>query len=779
MLLVPPGGGEATDQGAAPEAHKANLAEGLSESVLQAIAQTVIEGVEADVASNSEAYAAWREGLKLLGLKPERMSEPFDGASGAVDPMLKQAVVAFVAQASAEMCPANGPVRCEVIGDVTPDLEKRAQRKEGWLNYYLTSVDEDFYADCEQGWLMLALYGSVFRKVYRDPLTGQPRSRFLTPLTLVLSFNALSLEGSGRVTQVDELARSEVIRRRLAGYYRDVDLGEPTGEQSAQREVAAEAENRRPSSLPQDADHLIYECFLMLVPSEFGWEDPKAEGAPPGMPLPYIVTVDVDSRRVLRMERDWREGDILFRPEAHFAHYRFMPGLGVYGWGLLALMGATADTASVLLRQALNSFTLSSFPGGFRSKGIGGEESTIDLGPMQYPEIETGGLPIDQVIMPLPVREVPASFPALYGEVRKGGEVLGQISQMQVGEGRQDAPVGTTLALLEQAIRPTSAVLKRLHTGQRKELRLIARMFGKSPGATYPYLVDGKRGEAMAADFHNTDDVLPVSDPNIPTQVQRLALADAKLKLAMASGGKMDVRVAMRSMLRTMGVPDGDVDALMPEAKPGQPADVVTEFAMAIKGQPLAIGPAQAHDAHLAVHLAQMQTPNLPPPVLGALLAHCGDHLAALFAAQASAAAGMPLVPGQPLPPEIETQVAIAVAQASAQIMAPIAAAMAGAQQDPEKAADRALKQQELRFKAADSVRKSTETARQDQVEALVAQEETLRTRIDAGVRQFEAVLALLQQVAGSRGGGDPGASPGGASALPLSVERTVEGLVQ
>jgi hypothetical protein len=802
-----------TDAGAAPKAHKANLAVEIPEDVLGRIGAHVIEAVEEDIATNSESYAAWAEGVKLLGLRIERQDDPFDGASAAVHPMLKQAVVAFVAIANAEMCPADGPVRCEVIGEATPEVEAKAQRKEGWLNYYLTAVDEGYYADNDQGWLMLALYGSIFRKVFRDPLTGQPRSRFLTPLNLIISFSATGLEDATRVTQADGLSRAEVRRRQLAGYYRDVQLAEPTGGQSEQQKQAAEADSRRPSALNNDGDHLIYECQILLAPADYGWTDPMAvvggpagggppmpmpegvggpppapvaglgaptaalghNGGPPmgepvpaDLPLPYTVTVDADTQTVLRMERGWRQGDPLFRRDAVLTHFCFMPGLGVYGWGLLALMAAQTETASTLLRQALNAFTLSSFPGGFRVKGINQERSDIEIGPMQFQEIETGGLPIQQAIMPLTYRDVPPSFVPLLDNVQKGGEALGQISQLQVGEGRQDAPVGTTLALLEQAIRPTAASLNRLHKARRRELRLVARKFAEVPGAKYPYRSGGKPGQAIASDFEDAADVLPVSDPNIPTQVQRLAVADAKLRMAMQSGGIMDIKVALRGMLRTMGTPDPEIDALMPEKKAGTPADVVTEFAWALNGTPLAVGPTQAHEAHLVAHLGQLQTPNLPPPVLQALMAHAGEHLAALYATMASLAVGMPVVPGQPLPPEIEARVAIAVAQSTEQIMAPLIAAMSGAAagKDPLKAAEIAQKDRELdfkretladkaverQFKAADAARKATETARQDQVEVLVAQEETERAVIEARVREAEAVLALVGEMVSARG---------------------------
>jgi hypothetical protein len=804
VVLRAPAGVDVQDVGAAPQVHKANLAvDQAPPDFLAKVGATVIEGVLADIESNQESYDQWRSGLSLLGLKPERLSAPFDGASGAVDPDAQGGGGRVRGDRERGNVPGGraGAVRDHRGQDAR--AEAKAQRKEGFLNFYLTGVDEEFYPDCDQGWLMLALYGSIFRKVFRDPVSGQPRSRFLTPLNLILSYSAVSLEGAGRVTMVDTVSRAEMARRKLSGYYADVALGEPTGEVSEQRKVGLDAEERRPSSLPEDSDFLVYETTLLLDPAEFGWSDPAARGSPEGLPLPYVVTIDHDSQKVLRLERNWAEGDALFRPEHHYAHYRFMPGLGVYGWGLLSLMGAQTDTASVLLRQAINAFTLHSFPGGFRVKGVDQEQSTIEIGPMQFAEIETGGLPIDQAIMPLTYRDVPTSFPVLMEKVQSGGRALGQIQAMQVGEGRQDAPVGTTLALLEQQIRPTSAVLKRLHTARRKELRLLARAFGQAKGATYPYLVDGKRGEALAADFEDSDDIMPVSDPNIPTQVQRLALAEAKLRMAMASQGVMDVRVALRSMLRTMGCPDQEIDALMPEAKGGAPADVVTEFALALKMQPLAVGPAQAHDAHIVAHMHQLQIPGLPPQVVQALMAHIGEHLAALYALGAAAASGIPVAPGMPLPPEVEARVAVAVAQSSQAIMAPILAAMTagGPGGDPVKMAEIQLKREdgerkdrELSLKAADSARKATEMARQDQVEILVAQEDTKRAKIDAEVSLVQAAVDVLDKVAGIRvaqegararpapgGGGKVGAKgkAAGGGGPAAALQKAVEGLVQ
>jgi hypothetical protein len=718
-----------------PGAHGDNVAGALDDAALASIAQEVLEGIEADKTSNADLFETWEAGLKLLGLKPERMTEPFDGASGAVHPLLLEAVVRFVANAHAELYPAGGPVKTLVVSSGDPGVEARSQRKARWLNYFLTVVDEGYYPDCDAGLMKLALYGSIFRKVYRDPLSGQPRSRFLTPLDLLVSYHAPDMGSAQRVTQLEPVAPIEAHRRMLTGYYRDVALGQGQQADTPGDRTTRGAEGRVASDRIEDTEHLHYHCHCWLdVP---GHEHVGEDGQPTGLRLPWIVTVDAETQQVLRLERDWREGDPLFRRREHYSHWLFHPGLGFYGWGFIALLGASTDTASNLWRQAMDAFTLASFPGGFRVKSARPEQSNVRVGPCEFPEIDTGGLPIQQAIMPLPYKDVPPSFAPILESVVTAGQRLGQTVEMQVGEGRQDAPVGTTLALIEQAIRPTAAVLKRLWAAQRKEFRLMAGLFASSPEARYPYLVDGKRGEAIAADFQDAADIVPVCDPNAPTQTQRLALAQGKLQLAQSAPGVMDVRAAYESMLRTMGCDDAEIARLMPQAPQGQPADVVTEFAMALKGMPLAVGPAQQHEAHLRAHLAQMQMPGLPPPIVQALLAHAGDHLALWYRFEAMRAVGIPLDPSQPLPPDVEALVAVRVAEASEQIVARIAPALAGSGPgaDPTKAAEVQFKHRELDFKIADASRKAEETARQDATEVLKAR---LATEDNAAEREFK-----------------------------------------
>lgn len=732
--------------GTMPMAHGDNVAAVLDASVLATIADEVIEGVEADRATNAEFVEGLEGGLKLLGLKVERGSDPFDGASAAVHPLMLEAVVRFVANAHAELYPAAGPVKTLIAATgADAQMEARAQRKARWLNYFLTTVDEGYYPDCDAGLLKLALYGSVFRKVYRDPISGQPRSRFLTPLDLVVSFHAPDLGAAQRVTQMEQVSPVEVRRRMLTGYYRDVVLGDASQAETPADMASRQQEGRVASDRIEDAERLHYHCHCWLeVP---GFEHVDEQGQPTGLLLPWIATVDVESRQVLRLERDWREGDPLFRRREHFSHWLFHPGLGFYGWGFISLLGATTDTASNLWRQAMDAFTLASFPGGFRTKSARPEESNVRVGPMEFPEIDTGGLPIQQAIMPLPYKDVPPSFAPILESVVTAGQRLGQTVELSVGEGRQDAPVGTTLALIEQAVRPTAAVIKRLYAAQRKEFRLLAALFASAEGATYPYLVDGQRGVAMAADFEDAADIVPVCDPNAPTQTQRLALAQGKLQLAQSAPGVLDIRAAYESMLRTMGCDDAEIQRLMARPEPGKPSDVVTEFAMALKGMPLAIDPGQQHEAHLRAHIAQMQMPSLPPPIVQALLAHAGDHLAMWYRLEAMRAVGMPLVPGQPLPPEVEAMVAVRVAEASEEILARIGPALSGAGGGDAVAAGKLqLENRKLDFEIADSSRKAEETARQDATEVLKARLEAEQAAADRAARIEERRFDLQRE---------------------------------
>lgn len=749
-----------------------NLAEHLPDTVLSTLASDVLDGVRADIDSNAEHYETLNEGIAALGLKKERLSEPFEGAAGARSSLVLRAAVRFNASALGELMPAAGPVRTQVLGEAPSGegggpgggIDAASARKQKFLNWYLTAGDDGYYADRDQGLLLLGVLGSTFRCVYRDPVDGKPKSRFRTPFNFIVSAHASDHHGGGRYTEIDRLPPSEVRRLQVLGHWRDVDLAQPTGGEEGDdpAQAMAERSGRRASDRPEDLEHTVY--AQRIVCEIAGLEHMGEDGRPTGLPLPWRVVVDADSRTVLRIDRDWEVSDPGLRPRDRFAHERYIPGTGFYGWGFAHLLASSADALTTLLRQGLNANTLVSFPGGFRAKGARVEQNDGPIGPCEWREIDTGGTPIQQALMPLPYRDVPGSFVPLMEMLRSEGEQLGQIAEQQVGEGRQDAPVGTTLALIEQAVRVESAVVKRLHAAQRRELRLLCGLFAEDRGATYPFLVAGAPDVPIAPDFARHDDIVPVSDPNIPTQVQRLAVAQAKLSLAQSAPDLYDLREAHRAILRAGGSDEAEIARLMPEGKRGEPADPVSEFGMAIKGAPLLAAPQQLHQAHLVAHMAQMRMPNLPPPVVSALLAHCGDHLFHLYRAEAALALGVPMLPppGAPLPPQIEAQIAGRFAQAADAVTAKIAPVLlAGSGESGGEGADLALKGQELALKGRElemkgrladdkreeGMRKAHDAARQDQGEMIRQQQALADQSADRALRRDE--MAHEERLAG------------------------------
>ena len=742
--------------------HDANLAEVLPEQVLNRIAQEVIEGFEADVESNAETYQIFSEGMKLLALKPgERKTDPFDGASGAVHTLMKEAIVRYAAEASGELIPAAGPARCQVIGDSTPAKESAANRKQDWLNYYLTEADAGYAEDFDRMLPQVGLYGSMYRRVWRDPLRkGQPTSRYLSPFDLVTAATTTALNSGERATHVEPTPTADVIRLQLKGWYRDVDLGMPTDSVLPWKQTV---DYRKPSDRPEDERHVLLHQYVLLDLD--GFEHVDDDGRATGLMLPYIVTVDRETQKVLRLSRDWEQDDKEFARRATFVAYDYMPGMGSFlGWGFIHLVGATTDDLSVLRRQAIDAFSFASFPGGLRVKGgVRSENSDISVGPGEFVEVDTGGLPIAAAVMTLPYRDVPPSYPEIVEDITGNGQRLASIGDAAVGDGREDSLPGTVIALINQATKLQSSVIKRQHRAQRQELRLLADLFGRDPDATYPYVVNGRAGQAASADFADNADVLPVSDPNVPTQTHRLSLAQGIYTMAQSSNGMVDVREAARDFLRALGKSDADIARLMPGPQQGTPADPVTEFAAVLKGMPLAAGPAQDHAAHIQAHMVQIGAPGVQSTPAGpALIAHMADHLAAFYRVQVAKLTGIQVQPGQPLPPAQENQVATAVAAASdamrqqlAQIM-PQGAGGPGAA-DPGQMAELALKKLELQIKESDSERKAEASARAEEAE-MIRQQLTLTN--DRATRATELLTGLMDlEAARLKAVGDVGQS--------------------
>jgi len=707
--------------------HDANLADLLDQSDLATIASDLIEGIEADVDSNAEYFAILSAGYKLLGLKPgERSDMPFRGSSAAIHPLLKESVTRFGANASGELLPPDGPVKIKIIGDGGPDKERQAQRKQDYMNFYLTEEDEEYCDDFDQMCMLVGLNGSMFRKVWRDPLRGgAPTSRHFSPYDVVVSHHATTMHGPYRVTHIEPMAASDVKRLQLQSWFSDIDLSQPSDDTTPARTAREAVDYRRPTDLPDDVDHVIYHCHCLRDVPRLEHKD--KDGEPTGLPLPYVVSIDAESGKIVRLARNYAKDDPNFRPREYFAHYKYMPGLGFFGWGFIHLVGGDTDTLSVLRRQAINSFTLNSFPGGLKTKGVTADNTDLVVGPGQFKDVETGGLPIQQAVMPMPYRDVPPSYGPLVEEVLSGGQRMGSVADAAVGDGRADALPGTVLALITQATKVESAVIKRMHRAQRKELRLIADLFGAMDQATYPYAINGQQGMALKADFGTNTDVCPVSDPNLPTQTQRLSQAQATLTIAEQSNGLVSVKAATEDMFRIMGKSDQDIAHLMPPPNAGVPADPVTEFATAMQGGPLKAGPAQDHAAHVQAHMAQLTAPGLDKAPPGhALMAHIADHTALFYLAQAQRTTGLPMPPppgagppAPPMPPAQENQIAAAVAASSdalRQALTQLAPPTPGAT-DPAQAQKNELEKLKIVTQQHDQDRKAEETARQDEIE--------------------------------------------------------------
>ena len=641
----------------AVEDHNANLAEYMSDMDLAGLSQQLMSGVEEDKESRSEWETTMTRGIELLGLKIEDRSTPFQGACGVFDPLMAEAVIRWQAIARGELMPAAGPVKTQVVGVPNPALDDQASRVKEWMNLYLTELAPEYYEEFDQMLMWLPLVGSTFKKVYQDPVLARPVARFVTPQNFIVSYGTSDLRTSPRYAHIVPLTKKMLRQAQVSGQYRDIDLGEPekTDPDSALQAEVDETQGVQPGAEGTE-DYRIYEIYADLDLKGFENED--------GIPLPYIVSIDTYTKKVLAVRRNWKEGSETYEKRTYFVHYKFMPGLGFYGLGYAHILGNSAKTATSIRRQLIDAGTLNNFPGGLRVKGMRIEDNNLGIGPTEFREIDTGGLPIQNAIMPMPYKEPSQVSLELLKETYEGARNLANTAEIAVGDGRQDAPVGTTVALMEAATRVQSATLKRAHKSLGEELKLIADLFGEHlPDAPYPFPVRGGMKAIMRQDFATNVDVIPVSDPNISSSAQRMMRAEALLRFATQAPDQHDLSVAFRQMYREMGIDDQIIEAILPnKQKQAVPLDPLTENQNAIMGMPLKAGEYQDHDAHIAAHA----------PIAGEnqnLQAHINEHLALKLRMQVQEVLGQPLPPpGQPLPPEIENQLAIAVAQAMQQL---------------------------------------------------------------------------------------------------------------
>lgn len=646
----------------APEAteHNANLAEYMQASDVNSLGALLLDGVKADKTSRGEWETTMQTGMKLLGLSFEDRTTPFAGACGVFDPLMAEAVIRFQAVARGELMPAAGPVKTEIIGIETQELRDQASRVSAFMNLYLTQLAPEYYDDFDQMLMWLGLVGSTFKKIYQDPVLGRPVSRFITPDNFITAYGTTDLTTAQRFCHIAPMTKRQLRLAQISGQYLDIPLGDPVLPNNSQDVLTAEVDDTQGVQPGAEGteEYRIYEVYADL--------DLRGFERPDGVPCPYIVSIDENSTKVLAVRRNWREGDETCARINRFVHYKLMPGFGFYGIGYAHLLGNSAKAATTITRQLVDAGTLANFPGGLRVKGMRMEDNNLGIGPCEFKEIDTGGLPIDQAIKMMPYKEPSIVLKELGDGIRENARNLANTAEIAVGEGRQDAPVGTTMALMEAATRVQSAEMKRCHKSLGAELKMIADLFGQYlPEEPYPFPVRGGESAIMRADFSNNIDVVPVSDPNISSSSQRMMRAQGVLSSAQQDpNGHHDMRAAFENFYIEMGLDPNLIAKLLPapRAQP-VPLDPLTENQNALMQMPLKAGLEQDHDAHIAAHA----------PIAGdnpSLQAHINEHMALKMRVQVQQLTGPLPPPGQPLPPEMENQMAVAIAQAM-QVLSP------------------------------------------------------------------------------------------------------------
>jgi hypothetical protein len=603
----------------------ANLAEILDERVLMEISSELAGYYEDDKSGRQDWENAYTEGLELLGVKYTPRDQPFRGASGVTHPVIAEAVTQFQAQAYKELLPSSGPVRTQVVGASTPEIDAQSRRVQEFMNFQIMNVMDEYDPEMDRLLFYLPLAGSAFKKIYFDDILDRAVSRFVPADDLLVPYSATDLSSASRITHVIRMNTNDVRKFQAAGFYRDVDILAHEDDDEVREKERSLLGIERTSGDEQD-------CTLLEVHTDLdlpGFEHVSPlDGEETGIKLPYIITIDEGSSKVLSVRRNWREGDEYYKKIQYFSHYKFLPGLGFYGFGLLHMIGGLGRSATSILRQLIDAGTLANLPAGFKARGIRIRDSDEPLSPGEFRDIDVPGGALRESIMPLPYKEPSQTLMALLGFVVEAGQRFAAIADLQVGDGNQNAAVGTTVALLERGSKVMSAIHKRLHYAQKQEFKMLARVFAESLPPMYPYNVYGAESSVKQTDFDDRIDVIPVSDPNIFSMSQRLALAQTQLQLAQASPDMHNMYEAYRRIYEAIGV--HNIEALLPAPLEPQPMDPASENASTIAMQPLKAFPGQDHDAHMTAHIIFMKTPILTatPPLLASLQAHLCEHIA-------------------------------------------------------------------------------------------------------------------------------------------------------
>ena len=606
------------------EAHFDNLADLLPDEILNPIGSDMQANYMDYKMSRKEWEDTYIKGLDLLGFKYRVRTEPFQGASGATHPVLAEAVTQFQAMAYKELLPSDGPVRTQVMGLSTPPKEQQSQRVKDFMNYQLMDQMEEYEPEFDQMLFHLPLSGSTFKKIYYDDLLQRAVSKFVQADDLVVPYSATSLDDAEAIIHVLKIPENELRKQQVSGFYRDIDLGKPPIIEDKVEEKEKELAGTKKVGKQEDV-YTLLECHVNLDLE--GFEDVGADGEPTGIKLPYIVTIEEGSRTVLSIRRNYAPNDPNKKKIQYFVHFKFLPGLGFYGFGLIHMIGGLSRTATAALRQLLDAGTLSNLPAGFKQRGVRIRDEAQPLQPGEWKDVDAPGGSLKDSFFNLPYKEPSPTLLQLMGIVVQAGQRFASIADMQVGEGNQQAAVGTTVALLERGSRVMSAIHKRLYVALKSEFKLLAKIFATYLPPEYPYDVVGAARTVKVSDFDDRVDILPVADPNIFSMQQRVTLAQTELQLAMSNPQMHNLYMSYRKMYEAMGVKD--IDQVLPPPAPKVPKDPALENIDAITGKPFQAYPGQDHRAHITSHLhfMAMNMVRNNPPIMAALEKNILEHI--------------------------------------------------------------------------------------------------------------------------------------------------------
>lgn len=706
-----------------------NLAEVMSEDDLRACSTEILEQIAEARRSRTDWEKAYSNGLDLLGYKAEDRTNPWPGACGVTHPILSEAVTRFVSQAIMEICPAKGPVGIKLYGDINEEKQKKGQRVKEHLNYLLSEVVREYRSETEQLLFFLSLAGSAFRKVYYDTTYDRPYACFVPAEDLLIHYDTTDIETASLVCHVMKKHVNDVLKMQLSGFYRNIELPEPTPNSSDETQIKAK-EDKILGLSPSTQKHVrtLLECHI-------DYDLPGMFADPDGIALPYIITIDLESNEVLSIRRNYKEDDPQKRKIQYFVHYKFQPGLGFYGVGFIHQIGGIAKSSTSILRQLVDAGTLSNLPGGFKTRGLRIKQDESPVEPGEFREVDVVGATLKESILPLPYKEPSAVLAQLLGVMVDEGRRFASINDMELPTSSSEAPVGTTLAIIERSMKVMSAIHARLHSAQKREFDLIVDLI-REYMVNLPYEYESVGNKAQ--DFDERVDVVPVSDPNASTFAQRMAAMQTAFQIAQAQPNLYNMRELHKQFMYSIGM--DAVDTLLPDPANIPPQDPVSENANVLMGQSVKAFAWQNHQAHLTAHQAFLNDPRvqnnpMAQQIGASLIAHINEHVAYDYKIRASNMVGIPLDPNNPIPPEMEMQVAPMLSKA-AEIITGQEQQKAALQQAIENMQDPVLQSQLL-----DSQSKAAEVQRKSNADILKAQTEVYKKNMDVQLKEQELAV--------------------------------------